>query len=93
MSGSDPAANDRVWRHIVERLVAASDSELDGADIQPATELRDGLDLGSLQAITLVMDLEEEFGIEVEDEELESLVTAGDVYALVERKRAEGPPA
>lgn len=80
---SDPQAiPERVIRHILE----ASDEEVDAADVRPETSLRDDLDLSSMQAITLVMDLEDEFGITVEDEELEKLATVGDVLALLESK-------
>ena len=82
---SDPQAiPDRVIRHILE----ASDEDVSAADVRPETSLRDDLDLSSMQAITLVMDLEDEFGITVEDEELEKLVTVGDVLALLETKTA-----
>lgn len=76
------AIRDRVIQHIL----AASDEELSSGDVRPETSLRDDLDLSSMQAITLMMDLEDEFDITVEDEELEGLGTVGDVMTLLDSK-------
>jgi acyl carrier protein len=81
------------WEALVKRLLDASDEELDGSTIGPDTRLKEDLGLGSLQAITLVMDLEEEYGMVVEDEELEGLVTVGDLRDLVASKLAAGESA
>lgn len=81
------------WEALVARLLDASDEELDGSKIGPDTRLKEDLGLGSLQAITLVMDLEEEYGMVVEDEELEGLVTVGDLRDLVASKLAGGDSA
>ena len=78
------AIPDRVIRHILD----ASDEEVSAGDVRPETSLRDDLDLSSMQAITLVMDLEDEFDITVADEELEGLETVGDVLALLEAKQS-----
>lgn len=71
---------------IVEHLIEASDLDIDSGSVTDATSLRDDLEISSLQALTLVMDLEEEFGITVEDDEFEGLLTVGDVCALVKAK-------
>ena len=73
---------------VIELILAESDEDLTPADVGPETSLREELDLSSMQAITLMMDLEDEFGIEVEDEELEQLRTIGDVLSLLDTKRA-----
>ena len=73
---------DRVLGFILE----ASDEEVSVEDLRPETSLRGDLDLSSMQALTLVMDMESEFDIVVEDEELEKLETVGDVLALLDAK-------
>ncbi len=83
--------SDAAWEDLVSHLVEASDEDITAEDVTPETLLREDLDLGSLQAITLVMDLEENFGIVVEDEELERLETVGDLYDLIESKLEEAP--
>lgn len=74
---------------VVEHLIAASDEDVKLADIADSTRLREDLDLSSLQAVTLIMDLEDEFDIVIEDEEIEGLATVGDVVAIIQAKRAE----
>jgi len=46
----------------------------------------DDLDADSLDLVELVMALEEEFGIEVPEEELEGIETVGQAYELVAGK-------
>jgi acyl carrier protein len=45
----------------------------------------DDLEADSLDLTELVMALEEEFDIEVDEDDLEDIRTVGDAYALVER--------
>jgi acyl carrier protein len=74
---------------VIEHLIAASDEDIKAEDVNENSSLRDDLDLSSLQAVTLVMDLEDEFGVVIEDEELEKLSTVGDVIEIVLAKQAE----
>lgn len=74
---------------IVQHLIAASDEQIDASMVTDQTTLRKDLDLSSLQAVTLVMDLEDEFGVTIEDEEIESLETVGDVLAMVTQKQEQ----
>ena len=46
----------------------------------------DDLDADSLDLVELVMALEEEFGIEVPEEDLEGIETVGQAFALVTNK-------
>ena len=78
------------WDELVRQLLEASDAEVTAEQVTPETNLREDLDLGSLQAVSLVMDLEDEFGMVVEDEELEGLETVGNIHKLIERKITEG---
>lgn len=74
---------------IVQHLIAASDEQIDASKVTDQTTLRKDLDLSSLQAVTLVMDLEDEFGVTIEDEEIESLNTVRDVLAMVIQKQEQ----
>ena len=74
---------------VLQHLLDASDAEIEASAITPETSLREDLDLSSLLAVTLVMDLEDEFDIVVEDEEIEGLVTVGDIYNLIEGKKSQ----
>ena len=46
----------------------------------------DDLDADSLDLVELVMALEEEFGVEVNEEELDGITTAGAAYKLITSK-------
>ncbi len=46
----------------------------------------DDLDADSLDLVELVMALEEEFGVSVEEEELENITTIGGAYELIAGK-------
>jgi len=51
--------------------------------VVPEAKFADDLDADSLDLVELVMALEEEFGIEVPEEELEGIETVGQAYDLV----------
>ena len=54
--------------------------------IVPEAKFIDDLGADSLDCIELVMALEEEFSIEIPDEDAEKLLTVGDVIAYVKAK-------
>lgn len=56
--------------------------------INPEAKLREDLDIDSLSAVELALELETSFDIRIEDEELVKLVTVQDVVDIVERKKA-----
>ena len=74
---------------VIEHLINASDEDIDRDKITDESSLRDDFDLSSLQAVTLVMDLEDEFGVVIEDEEIENLETVGDVLSIIESKQSQ----
>jgi acyl carrier protein len=78
--------SDSIRERVIEQLIAASDEEIAPESVTDETSLRDDLDLSSLQAVTLVMDLEDEFDVVIEDEEIEQLATVGDVLQIVSSK-------
>jgi acyl carrier protein len=88
--------NDEKRKTIIDLLVEASDKPVTAADVSAATTLRDDLALDSLEAIQLVLDLEEKFGIRVDDTRIKGLRTVGDVFALVDEHApalVDGPAA
>jgi acyl carrier protein len=74
---------DEIRTHIITRLLAASENEVRASMVTPETSLRNDLGLNSLQAVQLVVEFEEKYGIDVADEELGKLQTVGDVVQLV----------
>ena len=53
------------------------------AEITKATSFKDDLGADSLDIFELVMALEEEFGVEIPSEDLESVNTVGDVISYL----------
>ncbi|MFM8868282.1 MAG: acyl carrier protein, partial [Ilumatobacteraceae bacterium] len=56
---------------------------VDAAKVTPEAKFNEDLDADSLDLVELVMALEEEFGIEVPESELEGVDTVGKAFALV----------
>ncbi len=53
-------------------------------ELSPETSFADTLDADSLDLVELVMAIEDEFDLEVEDDEMESIKTIGDVVENIE---------
>ncbi len=71
---------DKVKDIIVDELM------VDEADVTLEANIKDDLGADSLAVVDLAMSLEDEFGIEIPDNELESVKTVGDVVKLIESK-------
>jgi acyl carrier protein len=74
---------------ILSKLVEVSDGRIPMAAMEAGTQLRRDLGLTSLLAVNLVLDVEDQFGIEVTDAELMHLGTVGDIVSLVRTKLEE----
>ena len=59
--------------------------QLDEKDITPQAELINDLGINSLELADLVMNCEDEFHIEIKDEEIRDFVTVGDVAQYLEK--------
>ena len=55
-------------------------------EVTPEAKFIDDLGADSLDTVELVMALEEEFGIEIPDEEAEKLITVGDAVKYIGEK-------
>jgi acyl carrier protein len=66
----------------VSQLIAES-FELDPAEVLPTADLREDLDLDSIDAIDLVVGLEEEIGLEVSEDELREIKVVQDIVDLI----------
>ena len=71
---------DKVKAMIVEQLGVAE------ADVKPESRLKEDLKADSASIMMLVMDVETEFGIEVEDDAIEKVKTVADMVAYIEEK-------
>jgi len=59
---------------------------VDESEVTPEASFVDDLGADSLDTVELVMALEEEFGIEIPDEDAEKLLTIEDVINYIEAK-------
>ena len=58
---------------------------VDEAEVTPNARFIDDLGADSLDLVELVMRFEEEFGIEIPDEDAEKIQSVGDAYSYVEQ--------
>ena len=75
--------SDRVREIIVEQL------GVDAAAVTNEASFVDDLGADSLDTVELIMAFEEEFGIEIPDEEAEKLTSVGKSIEYLEKKLAE----
>ena len=68
------------------RALIAKQLEVEEGKVVPEASLVDDLGADSLDAVELVMAIEEEFGLEIPDEEAEQLQRVGEVIQYVERR-------
>ena len=69
---------DKVKDIIIDKLGAEEDK------ITEKASFMDDLGADSLDTVELIMELEEEFGLEIPDEEAEKLTTVGDAVNYIE---------
>lgn len=68
------------------REVLVDKLKIDGEKVQPEASLYDDLGLDSIDLMTAVMALEERFGIQISDDELEEVTTVGEAAKLLASK-------
>ena len=70
---------------VIERINAllVEEFELDPDEVRPEANLRDDLELDSLDAIDLVVAIEKEFGLRMDEKQLAFMKTVGDVHAHI----------
>lgn len=75
----------------VARIIADHFGGLKLADIEPDMKLRDDLGADSLDAVEIVLALEEEFGVPIVDDDCAACATVGELQQLV--VKLQGPVA
>ena len=71
---------ERVTKVIVDRL------GVDESEVKPEASFREDLGADSLDVVELVMELEDEFDMEISDEDAEKISTVGDAISYIEGK-------
>ncbi|MBM4335714.1 MAG: acyl carrier protein [Deltaproteobacteria bacterium] len=77
------AVEDKIREIIIEQLGVAAE------EVVPEASFIDDLGADSLDIVELVMAIEEEFGLEIPDEDAERMQNIGDAISYVEERTAE----
>lgn len=80
---SEKSIEQKVKDIIVEQL------SVNPEQVTPEAKFIEDLGADSLDVVELVMAFEEEFGVEVPDEDAEKLLTVGDVVKYIEDKESK----
>ncbi len=73
---------ERVSKVVVDRL------GVDESEVKPEASFREDLGADSLDVVELVMEFEEEFDMQIEDEDAEKIQTVGDAVSFIEKAQA-----
>ncbi len=71
---------ERVTKVVVDRL------GVEESEVKLEASFRDDLGADSLDVVELVMELEDEFDMEISDEDAEKIATVGDAISYIESK-------
>jgi len=75
---ADQKMYERLKKIVVEQL------GVDEVDVKPEASFVDDLNADSLDLVELIMSLEEEFGMEISDEDAEKIKSVGDAQEYIE---------
>lgn len=70
---------------VEEKLYNLIEKEFDIHDINKDMNIQKDFNVDSISLLEFIMDIEEEFDIEIEDEDLESLETVDDLISYIEK--------
>ena len=66
------------------KVILAEQFDIDENEIAVETDLQDDLGADSLDVVDLLMSIEDEFEIEIPDEEIENIRTVGELVSYIE---------
>ena len=80
--------NNDIKDRVLAIIMKYSKSDLTAADVKPETSLLGDLQVNSARLVDIIIDFEEEFDIEIEDSEADSVATVQDAVDMVSKKSA-----
>ena len=69
------------------RDMIAEQLKVDAASVKPESRLMEDLKADSANIMVMIMDMEDRFGITVDDDQIMKLKTVGDVVAYIEKAK------
>lgn len=66
------------------KMILSSQFDVEEDSITPDTNIADDLGADSLDVVDMLMSLEDEFDVEIPDEEIERIRTVGELVAYIE---------
>ena len=66
------------------KMILSSQFDVEEESITPETNVADDLGADSLDVVDMLMSLEDEFDVEIPDEEIERIRTVGELVAYIE---------
>lgn len=78
--------NISLMQTVVKHLLNEVEDVISADDITIESRLRDDLNLNSLQAVNIIIELEDEFNISISEDEMAPLVTVGNVVDMIQNK-------
>jgi acyl carrier protein len=82
MSATETEMNQEIAQKVIS--IVASQLELEADQVKPESSFTEDLKADSLAVVELVLALEENFGVEIPDEETEKIKTVGDAITYIE---------
>ena len=64
--------------------IIVKELKVDAAKVTLEASFKDDLGADSLDAVEIVMDIEDEFGVEIDDTKAEAISTVGDLVSYIE---------
>ncbi len=66
------------------KAIICKELKLDPSKVLEDSNLKDDLGADSLDAVEIIMDIEDEFNIQIDDSEAENIKTVGDIVKYIE---------
>ena len=75
------------------KMILSNQFDVEEDSITPETNIADDLNADSLDFVDMLMSLEDEFDVEIPDEEIEKMRTVGEVVSYIEEHMSAMPGA
>ncbi len=68
------------------RDIICDEMEIPKEDFVPGADIREDFDLDSIDMVDIIMDIEDEFGVEISEDDIDNLITVKDVVDYIEAR-------